>query len=340
MSDFKRLSLQEAAARVRGDVPTLVLFHRHPDGDAVGSGFALRAILEAMGSHTYCVCEDELPERLRFLVDGVQASILRENLPADFVPGQIIAVDTASPSQMGTLYEVYRGSVDLMIDHHGEGEMYADGWIFPESSATGEMIFALAHELMKAGRLTTIPNRACMLMYAAISSDTGCFRFNNATPAAHMAAAALLEADFDAAEVNHRLFTVKSEKLLLAEKLGFDRLRRFSNGRIGVVDMPIDVKRAHGLTDEHLDTLVDVPRSLEGVEVAAAIRQPTDAPVYRVSMRSSCAVDVSAVCAAFGGGGHARAAGCTITCEEGMEAVVALVSGAIEKALGAPPHRC
>ena len=67
--------------------------------------------------------------------------------------------------------------------------------------------------------------------------------------------------------------------------------------------------------------------------VAAAIRQPAETGVYRISMRSSCDVDVSAVCASFGGGGHVRAAGCTITCEDGMDAVVGQVSEALSAAL-------
>ncbi len=331
MSDFQKLTLDAAAARIRGGVDTLILFHRHPDGDAVGSGFALKLIVEAMGCHALCACEDEIPERLRFLTEGLQASILRENLPAGFEPAQILAVDTASPAQMGTLYETYAGRIDLMIDHHGKGEMYTDGWISPASAATGEMILELAHALMETGHLTAIPPEANRLLYAALSSDTGCFRYSNATPSAHRAAAELLEAGFDAADLNHRLFAVKSEKLLLAEKLGFDRLHRFADGRIGIVDMPAAVKAAHGLSDEHLDTLVDVARSLAGVEVAVAIRQPDEGPTYRVSMRSSCAVDVSAICAAFGGGGHIKAAGCTIVCDGGMDAVVQMVAEAIEK---------
>ncbi len=333
MRDFCQLTLPEAAARLRDHTDTLVVFHRHPDGDAVGSGFALRILLESMGCRVLCACEDELPERLRFLVGDKQDSILPEHLPADFSPAQIIAVDTASPAQMGTLYETLRDRVDLMFDHHGKGEMYADGWIHAECSATGEMMYDLGHELTRTGRISAIPTEAARLMYAAISSDTGCFRFSNADPAAHRAAADLLCYGFDAADVNHRLFEVKSEKLLLAEKIGFDRLRLFADGRIGITDMPMTVKEAYGLTDEHLETLVDVPRSLAGVEVAVAIRQSNTGPTYRVSMRSSSDVDVSTICASFGGGGHVKAAGCTIVSEEGMENVIHRVAEAVEHAL-------
>lgn len=334
---FTRLSCEEACARLRGGVDSLVLCHARPDADAIGSAFAMRALLSAMGCRAYSACADEIPERLGFLVGDLQESILAANLPNDFVPVQIISVDTASPAQLGDLREQYVDRVDLMIDHHGKGEMYADGWIDPAAAATGEMVYAIAQQLVATGRIREIPTGINRLLYAAISSDTGCFRYSNVTPETHRCAAELLrgavDGRFDPADINHRLFEVKSEKLLLAEKLGFERLHLSSDGKVGIVDFPYDLKEKHTLKDEHLETLVDIPRGLEGVMVAAAIRQPAETGVYRISMRSSCDVDVSAVCASFGGGGHVRAAGCTITCEDGMDAVVGQVAEALSAAL-------
>lgn len=326
---YQNLTLTETAARIHGDQPTLILFHRHPDGDAVGAGFGLKLILEAMGCTARCVCEDEIPERLRFLTEGMQDSILKENLPADFVPTQIISVDTASPAQAGILYPDYEGRFDLMIDHHAKGEMYADGYIDGSASSAGELVYRLSRELVRMGRLAAIPEGVDRLLYAAVSSDTGCFRYSNASPETHRAAAALLEAGFDSADLNHRLFGVKSYKLLQAEKVGFDRLKLCADGRLGIVAMPFEVMEQYGFTDEHLGTLVDVARGLQGVQVAVAIRQPKAEGVYRVSMRSSCDVDVAAICAGFGGGGHIKAAGCTVNCEGGMDEVVEMVSRAI-----------
>ena len=325
---YQNLTLTETAARIHGDQPTLILFHRHPDGDAVGAGFGLKLILEAMGCTARCVCEDEIPERLRFLTEGMQDSILKENLPADFVPTQIISVDTASPAQAGILYPDYEGRFDLMIDHHAKGEMYADGYIDGSASSAGELVYRLSRELVRMGRLAAIPEGVDRLLYAAVSSDTGCFRYSNASPETHRAAA-LLEAGFDSADLNHRLFGVKSYKLLQAEKVGFDRLKLCADGRLGIVAMPFEVMEQYGFTDEHLGTLVDVARGLQGVQVAVAIRQPKAEGVYRVSMRSSCDVDVAAICAGFGGGGHIKAAGCTVNCEGGMDEVVEMVSRAI-----------
>jgi phosphoesterase RecJ-like protein len=223
-----------------------------------------------------------------------------------------------------------------MIDHHAKGEMYADGYIDGSASSAGELIYRLSRELVRMGRLTAIPEGVDRLLYAAVSSDTGCFRYSNASPETHRAAAALLESSkapegqgFDPADINHRLFGVKSYDLLRAEKAGFDRLRLYADGRLGIVDMPYEVKVANGFSDEHFDTLVDVARGLQGVQVAVAIRQPTAEGIYRVSMRSSCHVDVAAICASFGGGGHVKAAGCTVSCDGGMDEVVEMVSRAL-----------
>ena len=326
---YKRLSLAETVARLPRGEAVLILLHRHPDGDAVGSGLALKLLLEARGCTVCCVCEDEIPERLRFLTEGLQESLLVENLPDGFAPHRILTVDTASPAQAGTLYPLYEGRIDLMIDHHAKGEMYADGYVDGMASSAGELVYRLSRELVRAGFIPAIPEGLDRLLYAAISADTGCFRYSNATPATHRAVAELLEATPDAADINHRLFGVKSISLLRAEKVGFERLRVLADGRLGIVDMPYSVKTEMGFADEHFDTLVDVARGVQGVQVAVAIRQPSAEGFYRVSMRSSCHVDVSAVCATFGGGGHVKAAGCTVVCEEGMEAVVEKIARAI-----------
>ena len=333
MNDFHPSTLSELAQDIRTGVDTLIIFHRHPDGDALGSGFALRLLLEAMGNRALCACEDEIPERLSFLVGDKQASILPENLPSDFHPKQIITVDTASPAQMGRLYDLYGDRVDLMIDHHAKGTRYAHGWINGNASSAGEMVFALSMELLRTGRISALPRGMDKLLYAAISSDTGCFRYSNVTPATHACAAELLAGEsFDPAEINHLLFEVKSEKLLLAERLGAERLSRYCNGRVGVITFPVALKKEYGLTDEHLETLVDIPRSLEGVSIAVAIRQPAEAPIFRISMRSNTDFDVAAVCHCFGGGGHIKAAGCTLedpaitTTEQAAEAVAAVIA--------------
>ncbi len=326
MPETKQISFEEIRAHLESPADTLVLFHRGPDADAVGSAFALRQVLEALGSRAYCVSQDEVPVRLRFLMNGEQESTLPENLPEDFLPERIVSVDTASPSQLGSLWERYGDRVDLMLDHHGSGEPYAAAcYIRPEAAATGEILFDLVKELATEG-LVPITDALCTDLYAAISGDTGGFRFSNVTPETHLRAAELLASGIDSAEINHLLLETKSQEQLRAEAAGVSNLNLFADGRVAVITFPYALKAALGLSDGDLDTLVDVARSLRGVKVAIAIRQPSAEGRFRVSARSSCDFDVAALCAGFSGGGHVRAAGCTVLAEHIEAAMEKLVS--------------
>ena len=309
---------------------TLILFHVRPDGDSVGSALALKLLLEASGSRAWCVCTNEIPQRLRFLSEGVQESAIVEAIPEDFVAERVITVDTASTSQLGTLYEIFGGRIDFMIDHHAKGEPYADHYVAPEASAAGEIVFDISREFLKRGIVDSIPKKVDFCIYAAISSDTGCFKYPNVTAKTHICSAELLNSEIDTAEINRLLFDSKSMEVLAAEKAGFDTIKMFHNGKIAVVFFTYDMKVTLGVLDEHLETLIDVARSVEGVEVAVAIRQPNAEKSFRVSTRSANSVDVSAVCAYFGGGGHIRAAGCTIVADS-IWHVADLIVGEIEK---------
>ena len=306
-TDYRDLSAAEIIAYLCVPAPTLVLCHVRPDADALGSAMALSLWLQKKGSPARVVCADEIPERLRFLAEGVQDSILLSSVPAGFENARVITVDSASPAQLGELWEVFKERISLMIDHHERGTRYADGWVVG-CAATGEMIYDL---IADSGE--DMSPKCSELLYAAISSDTGGFRYSNTTPGTHLRAAVLLESGIDAARINHLLLEVKSQKVLAAEAEGFKHLHLYDDGKIAILLFSYDCKRDLELADEHLETLIDVARRVRGVEIAAAIRQPSAEPVFRLSTRASVDFDVSAVCATFGGGGHPRAAGATLT---------------------------
>ena len=325
MREFRTLEFEEIVSYLEQPADTLILFHRNPDADAVGSAFALKKVLSDLGSRAWCVSCDEVPLRLRFLMDGEQESTLPESIPTEWQIARVVSVDSASPAQLGALYELYGEQIDLMIDHHGMGEVYADHYIRPDAAATGEIMFDLVKQLATEGRVT-ITDSLCTDLYAAISADTGGFQFSNVTPETHLRAAELLASEIDCAEINCLLFNAKTLEQLRAESAGISNLHLFEDGRVAVITFPYALKAALGLGDEHLNTLVDVARSLMGVEVAVAIRQPSADGVFRVSMRSSCDVDVAAICAKFDGGGHKKAAGCTVCAADADEAMKKIVS--------------
>ena len=325
MTEFREFSMEELCEILSTPADTLILFHRNPDADAVGSAFALKKILCDLGSRAWCVCSDELPDRLAFLADDEQSSVLPVSIPQNLSAERIISVDTASPSQLGDLYALYGDRIDLMIDHHATGEVYANHYVQADAAATGEIMFDLVKHLATEG-CVTITDRLCTRLYAAISSDTGGFRFSNVTPQTHKRAAELVASGIDCAAINHRLFDCNSMERLRATAAGISNLHLFADGKVAVITFPYALKVALGLSDADLDGLVEIARSLMGVCVAISIRQPTAEGVFRVSTRSSCTYDVAALCARFDGGGHKKAAGCTVQAADMEEAMTKIVS--------------
>lgn len=325
LNEFRAFSCDEAAELICAHKKILILFHVHPDGDSVGSAFALRAFVEHIGGEAVCVCADELPERFRFITDGVQESVRVEAIPEGFAPDLTVSVDTASPSQLGALYEIYKGKIDLMIDHHGKGTYYANYCIDPKAAACGEVLYeVLVRAAAKKGE-ADLPFGVSRLIYTAISSDTGCFRYSNVSPATHLLAAKLIACGVDGADINHRLFGIKTLKQMQVEHAGFERMNLHVGGKVAIITFPYDLKTQYGADDEALETLIDVARCVKGVDIAAVIKQPTEENRFRVSMRSSCDFDVSEICALYGGGGHVRAAGCTITADSILSAEMTVV---------------
>ncbi len=319
-------NLDELISALETPVETLIIFHRNPDADAVGSAFSLCRVLEQLGSNCRCVCQDEVPTNLQFLMHQMQGSVLPEAVLADFEPERIITVDTASLSQMGTLAELFGERVDLMIDHHESDEPYgAQCYIRAGAAATGEIIFDLIKHLASEERIT-IDEEMCVCLYAAISADTGCFRYSNVTPKTHIRAAELVSSGIDCADINRRLFENKSLERLRAQSAAISNMELFADGKVAVVTFPYALKVALGLGDDDLGALVDIPRSLSGVEVALCIRQPLPEGKFRVSARSNGAYDVSELCRKFDGGGHAKAAGCTLIATDIAEAMHRIVS--------------
>ena len=331
MTDFKSLSFEELCDRLCENKRTLIVYHVRSDADAVGSAFALKAILSLMGIPALCACSDEVPERLRFISEDLQGSVLLDP-DIDINHERVISVDSASPAQLGDLFEMLRKNVDIMIDHHAQGTVYADCFIDPQAAATAEIIYDIAKELIRRNVISELPIKIYNFLYAGVSSDTGGFRFANTTPKTHRIAAELLEKGVDGAEINHLLFSSKTQKQMKAEGEAARRLNLYCSKTVAVTTIPYTSKYALGLDDECMETVIEVARSLAGVKVAAAIRQPSNDNVFRVSMRSVGDIDISQICASFGGGGHKRAAGCTIQAQ-GIEEAEHIIVREIKKLL-------
>lgn len=311
----------------RGKLALLV--HARPDGDCIGSGYAAAALLCAVGCRARVVCADPLPKRLHFIAEaaGFDTDITPDNLPEDYLPGNVtaVALDIAAPTQLGCLEGKY--DVALAFDHHARSTPFCDRYLSVEASATGEIVWRIAREWMRMGFIEAIPDAVAPAVYAAISSDTGCFRYSNVTPATHRTAAQLIALIPSHSDIDRLLFETKTPGRLAAEKAALELLSFSANGKIAVCSITLEQIAAHELAGEDLDALIDIARSVAGVEIAFSIRQESEKS-YRVSARSNSNADVSALCACFGGGGHVKAAGCTINAESISQARELLIKKA------------
>ena len=306
----------------------LVIGHTHPDGDCVGSAIGLSFLLDALGIKNSVTFPDRVPERLEFMLGGKD---VLDTLPEDLCAFDVICVDVASPKQLGSLEEVLSGKVKLRIDHHEVGTPYAEEeFVEKNASATGEIIFSLIEHAKECGKAKKLTLSAYEAVFGAISSDTGCFKYANVTPKTHIMAAKLLESGIDAAEINRLLFDTKSERELAAEKVSLSKAKLFANGKIGAIAID-ECDYKDGLEYSDFETSIYYARCVRSVRVAL-IAKAVGNGVFRISLRSNDATDVSRIAAIFGGGGHVRASGCSVEANTADEAVAKVVAE-IEKVL-------
>ncbi len=321
MNDYKKLSLSECAAKILEIEHPLVIMHVRPDGDTVGSASALMNIFHRFGKAPLWACSDPVPERLEFLLSNY-----REAYPYEYASSTPVTVDVPSKEQIGEIYDFIPAPV-LMIDHHEVGTPFSDNYIIPGASSAGEVVMQIAEELMSMGKLT-LDSSLAYPIYAAISSDTGCFRYSNASPDTMRRGATLIETGIDSADINHKLFNSKTQRQIHAEGFIAERIKTEFDGRVSYATITKKERQNLGVLMEHLETAIDVVRSVEHVEISFVIKE-TDQGEFKASLRSNGA-DVASICRSFGGGGHIRAAGCTVNAKNIKEAARKMLL-AIEK---------
>lgn len=300
MSAFKDLTAKEAAQRLLSINRPVILMHINPDADTVGSAAALSKVFSALGKRAEFICDDEIPTRLDFLAGELTRA---ESLDG----AEVVSIDVAAPKQGGRTLEGV-SSVTLMIDHHEFGEKFADSYTVGGASSAAEVLLDIIDVLSDMGKLTLTKELAEPL-YAAISSDTGGFRFSNATAKTFRIAARLIETGIDHADISHKLFFSKSKEQVKAESFIGAHTELFSGGKIAIASHTVKERESIGLSEGDFDCAIDVPRSIAGVEVAAVIKE-TSAGTFKASIRST-GPNVAEVAKKFGGGGHVRAAGCS-----------------------------
>lgn len=297
----------------------LIFMHENPDADAVGSCFALVYTLRQLGKTAYPVCCDKVPASLAFMTDGEREFGIND-LPDDFTPEFYMSADIASPGQFGAL-KGYAEKIGLALDHHATHDRFATYlYVEPKAGACAEIVYRIVNTLLSGN----IPEKIASLLYAGLAADTGGFRYANTTPATHKVAAKLIELGANHAQICRNLFECKSKSALAAEAFAMEHVKYLSGGKISYVKITIEDKHARGFEDEDTYDVINVIRRADGVKIAIFAREKDDGS-FKISTRSSCEIDVAKICNIFGGGGHAGAAGCSVSASEVDAAVERIV---------------
>jgi phosphoesterase RecJ-like protein len=303
------VTIKEIAARLRGADSVLLVAHVNPDADALGSTLATAIALETLAVPVRVTFPDEpfeVPGSLRFLP--------RQDLlvdPAHARADVVMSMDASSPDRIGRVLPVARAAATFIaVDHHASFVPFADlNLCDDQQPATG----MLALDLVDALDVPLTPDIATCL-YAAISSDTGSFKYPATTPGAMRAAARLMEAGIDFAAIAKALFDTRSRDFIAMHSAVMQKveLRAHHGLTVAVATVPQELRAQWRVPFTDVEALIDDVRTLEGIDVAVVLKQD-DHGIWRVSSRSMGGPDVGAACTLAGGGGHRLAAGFTGT---------------------------
>ena len=293
------INVQQCCEILRGMDDIVILSHRNPDGDTLGSAFALHYILRQLGKRSRVECHDGFPKQYSYL--------LSEYKPEDFEPKAVVAVDIADEQLFGENLEKYRGKVDLCVDHHGSNKHYAKNWLVRDTAAACcEVIEDICYGFEEV-QLTKI---IADCIYTGVSTDTGCFRYSNTTGHTHAVAGRMFKAGCDFVMINRAMFEVKSFSRIAIEREVLNTLELYFDNRCAVVAITKDMMERTGAEESELEGVAAMPREVEGVLVGITLRQRDNG--YKISVRSGEEVDASVLCGKLGGGGHRCAAGCFV----------------------------
>ncbi len=313
MSSLTRI---EAARWLLENDRFVIVSHRRPDGDTIGSSAALCLGLRQLGKAAHVLKNTEITEKYLHL----HAS-LNKNCPE---PGDIlICVDVASPGLLPANSARLQNEIALRIDHHGSGTAFTPFELVDDKAgACGDIIYDLLQEM--GVKLDKVLAEA---LYTAVATDTGGFRYANTNAHSYQVAAACAEAGGDLYAINQTVFDTNSLAKLRLQGWIVENLRLSAGGKVAVCALPLAVEKQLGVTEDDMENISGFSRSIEGVELAATLRETGDGNV-KISVRAVPGYDASRICELFGGGGHKGAAGATTALS--LEETAAAVQQAME----------
>jgi len=323
--------LERVAAELRDRDRFLLTAHEGPDGDALGSLLGLHNVLAQLGKDSVMFMaakEFPLPIEYRFL----PLEEVFHEAPADMADRTVVFLDCGNIDRMPVEWLTAGGNDVINIDHHHDNTCFGDiNLVEVDASCTAEIVYDLALLLG-----VTITPEIASALYVGLITDTGKFMYENTNAHTHRVAADLIDAGVDVDDTYRRLYEhVPIEKLRLVSR-ALEKISSHVDGKLAISYITMADYEATGAGEEMTEGLIDNLRSIDGVKVAAVIRDLGERgrSARKVSLRSSAGdVDVSAIARMNGGGGHKRAAGFSTDLE--FEQLVEFLAGEVSAQLAA-----
>ncbi len=317
-----------AVERLARAARALITGHQRPDGDSLGSQLALAELAGALGVATVVVNHDPAPSTLADL-PGAALVAVGASLPSDFPDRFDLVVAVECPELERAGFDGLDRLPILNIDHHPANPLYGEvNYVDVDAPATGEMVWRMFRAAAIEPSAAVATNA-----FVALSTDTGDFRYGNATGRAFRAAAEMVDAGASPTAVAQWVHGRRRAAAVHLLGAALSTLRLEADGRIAVIELDEEDFRRAGASPEDTEDIVNHPRAIDGVRAVVFLKQ-WERGVVRVSLRSTGAVDVRRIAERLGGGGHANAAGCTVRGDlaSTRELVVAAVREAVEAA--------
>lgn len=320
---MKKTKINKLFPLIRGAKKILIVTHISPDGDAVGSLLALGLGLKTLKKKCDFYMKDPVPKIYQFLPSQklIKHTLLEKRYDLTLL------IDVGNSDRVSEPFQCFAGKgVTATIDHHSAGKSDAHHqFCFPKSAATGELVY----EILRGLRVK-ITKAMAINLYTAVSTDTGSFKYSNTTPTTFAVASKLIALGVDVAQVAENAYETFTRPRLELMRRALGGLVIHDNQKIAWIILRQEDYALTKALPEDAEGLINIPRSLDTVEVAILFKEQKDGKV-KVSFRSRASVDVAKLALTWGGGGHARAAGCTLSGP--MDEIVRQVVSQVERVL-------
>lgn len=296
-----QIDIQKTCSLLKENNNFLILTHAKPDGDTLGSGFALKYALESLGKKAKVQNPDGFFDRYKF--------IFGEYIPEDFTPDFVISADVASVSLLEHLADEYKDKIDLAIDHHKFNTVPAKNLLLnSDYPATALIIYDIINKMH-----IKIDKKIANALFTGLSTDTGCFKYDSVTPHTHRAAAHLIECGAEHGKINKLMFDTISRGRMEIDRAVLSGIEYYFEGKCAIIVINKGMPEKYNVNEDELDGISALPRKIENVIAGVTIREKKE-NLLKISLRTGDGLDSSKICAVFGGGGHKNAGGCSMNC--------------------------